>query len=62
MIYRWTTIEKRLPHFRLGGSGRRGKIVIEDTDLDAFMRTLKVEGASVPPPKVTSPKFKHLRL
>jgi excisionase family DNA binding protein len=43
--------ERRLPHFRLGRAGKRGKILIEEDDLDAFMAAARVEageGASVP--------------
>lgn len=35
--------EKRLPHRRIGGKGRRGKIVIEEEDVRAFMEGCKVE-------------------
>jgi excisionase family DNA binding protein len=35
--------ERRLPHFRLGREGKRGKILIEEADLEAFMATCKVE-------------------
>jgi excisionase family DNA binding protein len=49
MVYQWTTVERRLPHYRLGGSGKRGRIVIELADLDAFLLALKVEhSVSVP--------------
>ena len=44
MIYQWTTVEKRLPHFRLGGRGKRGAIRIDLADLDAFILAQKVEG------------------
>lgn len=43
LIYLWVE-EKRLPHYRLGGKGRRGKIGISPRDLDAFMSLLRVEG------------------
>lgn len=42
LIRRWTTVEKRLPHFRLGGRGKRGKLVIDSVDLDMFLDTLKI--------------------
>jgi excisionase family DNA binding protein len=41
LVYRWCD-EKRLPHYRLGGEGRRGKILIEESDLDAFLASQKV--------------------
>ncbi len=44
LIYKWTTQERRLPHFRLGGSGFRGRIVVERADLLAFLAAQKVGG------------------
>jgi excisionase family DNA binding protein len=41
LIYLWCE-ERRLPHYRLGGRGRRGRILINPADLDAFVETLKV--------------------
>jgi excisionase family DNA binding protein len=41
LIYRWCE-ERRLPHYRCGGRGRRGRILIDPADLDSFMETLKV--------------------
>lgn len=43
MIYPWCD-ERRLPHYRAGGRGKRGKILISPLDLDAFMASLRVEG------------------
>jgi excisionase family DNA binding protein len=34
--------ERRLPHFRVGGQGRRGKILIEEADLAAFFESCRV--------------------
>lgn len=42
LIYQWCQ-EQRLPHYRLGSEGRRGKIVIAPADLDEFMRQCRVE-------------------
>ena len=65
LIRRWTTLEKRLPHFRLGGRGKRGKLVIDSSDLDSFLDTLKVTGGeriiASPPPTLT-PTFRHVRV
>ena len=65
LIRRWTTVEKRLPHFRLGGRGKRGKLVIDSSDLDSFLDTLKVTGGECfiasPPPTLT-PSFRHVRV
>jgi excisionase family DNA binding protein len=35
--------ERRLPHYRPGGKGKRGKILISPRDLDAFMESIRVE-------------------
>jgi excisionase family DNA binding protein len=40
--------EKRLPHFRVGGEGRRGKSLIDEQDLEAFMQGCRVEAESLP--------------
>jgi len=42
LVYQWCA-ERRLPHFRLGKSGTRGKLLIEQADLDAFLTSLRVE-------------------
>src|SRR5689334_19549696 len=42
LVYEWCE-ERRLPHYRAGRQGRRGKILIEEADLDAFIESLKVE-------------------
>lgn len=49
LVYQWTTGEGRLAHYRTGGEGKRGRIIIDPADLDAFMRSLKVEGRSPAP-------------
>jgi excisionase family DNA binding protein len=41
LVYQWCQ-EKRLPHYRLGGQGKRGKILIKESDLLAFLESLKV--------------------
>jgi excisionase family DNA binding protein len=56
LIYRWCE-ERRLPHFRCGGRGRRGRILIDPADLDAFLETLKV----TPRPPADDGEFRHSR-
>jgi excisionase family DNA binding protein len=41
LVYRWCE-EKRLPHYRLGGQGRRGRIMIDEGDLEAFLDSCKI--------------------
>lgn len=48
LVYLWCH-EGRLAHYRLGGRGRRGRILIEEADLDAFLKSCKVEAGRAPP-------------
>src|SRR5687767_3421485 len=41
LVYQWCQ-EQRLPHYRFGTEGRRGKILIDPDDLEAFMRQCRV--------------------
>jgi excisionase family DNA binding protein len=41
LVYEWCQ-EQRLPHYRLGGEGRRGKIVIDEADLTRFLEACRV--------------------
>jgi excisionase family DNA binding protein len=46
LVYGWCE-DRILPHFRLGNKGsRRGKILIEETALDAFLQCRKVEAGA----------------
>jgi excisionase family DNA binding protein len=51
--------DRLLPHYRCGKSGRRGKILVEESDLDAFLAGCRVE-AQVP--EAPLPPLKHIRL
>jgi hypothetical protein len=42
LIYQWCD-ERRLPHYRVGGRGKRGKILIGQDDLEAFLHACRVE-------------------
>lgn len=41
LVYLWCA-ERRLPHVRAGGRGRRGRILIEEADLSAFLTSCRV--------------------
>jgi excisionase family DNA binding protein len=56
LIYRWCQ-ERRLAHYRCGGRGRRGRILIDPADLDAFLQSLKV----TPCPPGDDGEFRHSR-
>lgn len=47
-----------VPHYRLGARGKRGKIMIDVSDLDEAIASLKV-GRKVPEP-TQAPASKHL--
>src|SRR6266852_2087038 len=42
MVYLWCE-ERRLRHYRCGSKARRGRILIEDADLTAFLEACRVE-------------------
>jgi excisionase family DNA binding protein len=41
LVYRLCD-ERRIPHYRIGGRGKRGKLLISPRDLDAFMESQRV--------------------
>lgn len=41
LVYQWID-EQRLAHYRFGGEGRRGRILIDPDDLIHFMQTCRV--------------------
>lgn len=48
---------RRLPHYRIGGEGRRGKVVIDEKDLDAFLAGCRVTDD----PLMDESDLKHIR-
>jgi len=63
-VYGWIS-SGALPHFRLGGKGRRGCIRVAESDLAAFLEAHKCGGwQNAPPPlaRRPSPRLKHLAL
>lgn len=42
LIYQWCQ-EQRLPHYRVGGDGRRGRILIKESELWAFLAECRIE-------------------
>ena len=51
-----------LAHFRMGRPGCRGTIRIAEADLQAFMTSLRQEGARTPPPPRRQVKLAILKL
>ncbi len=45
LIFQWCE-ERRLAHMRLGGKGRRGRIMIEEADLRKFLEANRVDAQS----------------
>ncbi|OWK41962.1 hypothetical protein FRUB_04040 [Fimbriiglobus ruber] len=63
LIYQWCE-DRVLPHMRVGGKGRRGKILIEEADLDGVLASFKVgkkepEPLPAPAPPVS---YRHVKL
>jgi excisionase family DNA binding protein len=58
LVYSWCE-DQLLPHYRMGGKGKRGKILIEEAVLDAFLQSRKVEGK---PFDASSLGLKHITL
>jgi excisionase family DNA binding protein len=58
LVYSWCE-DHTLPHYRMGGKGKRGKILIEEAVLDAFMQSRKVEGGEGDCPDLD---LKHITL
>jgi excisionase family DNA binding protein len=58
LIYLWCQ-DGVLVHYRFGRPGKRGRIRIEDSDLEAFLATCKKEGEQ----QIAVPlRLKHIRL
>ena len=49
--------ERRLPHFRIGGDGRRGKLLIDEADLETFLSACRVDADGLD----ESEPLKHIR-
>ncbi len=55
LVYEWCA-EGLLPHYRVGRKGKRGKVLIEQADLDAFLAAHRHESVQPIPP------LKHIDL
>jgi Helix-turn-helix domain len=55
LVYLWCS-ERRLAHVRAGGKGRRGRILIGEADLAAFLDSCRVPADQAPPVKPPAPK------
>jgi excisionase family DNA binding protein len=55
LVYAWCR-EGRLPHMRLGRTGKRGAIRIAEADLDALLQACTKRGGGESP----APSLKHL--
>lgn len=58
LVYEWCA-EGVLPHYRFGRKGRRGKILIDDTEFDAFLAGCRQEVRNDTTPM---PKLRHIQL
>ncbi len=55
-VYAWIE-EGELAHYRLGGKGKKGRIVIDEADFAAFLASRKVEANQ----RLPEVKFTHAR-
>lgn len=63
VVYAWIAA-KSLPCYRLGMPGKRGKVLIEEADLDRFLASCKVEAAGPERRQAAparTPELKHLK-
>ena len=58
LVYGWCD-DHLLPHFRLGGKAKRGKILIEEAALQSFLQDHKVEARAGDLPALA---LKHITL
>ena len=55
LVYEWCS-QGLLPHYRVGRKGRRGKLLIDEKDLEAFLAGCRQEARPQVPP------LKHIRI
>lgn len=58
LVYSWCE-DRILPHYRMGGKGKRGKILIEETALDALLQSHRVDSRAC---DAASLGLKHITL
>jgi excisionase family DNA binding protein len=58
LVYQWCE-QGVLAHYRFGGEGKRGRILIEATDFDAFLVSCRQE---IKPVQNGPPPLKHIKL
>ena len=56
LIYEWCA-EGVLTHYRFGRKGRRGRILIDETEFEAFLAGCRQEGRQDP-----APELRHIQL
>jgi excisionase family DNA binding protein len=61
LVYEWCR-DRLVPHYRCGAKGRRGKVLIEESDLDAFLSACKVNADGAPPGRAAGPRKRAARL
>jgi excisionase family DNA binding protein len=61
LVYGWVS-SGMLPHYRLGAKGRRGKISIKESDLEALLESMRREGQASMPTTQAAVRLKHLKL
>jgi excisionase family DNA binding protein len=57
LIYEWCS-SGLLPHYRFGRRGRRGKILIDEAEFDAFLASCRQETR----PRAQVPPLNHIQI
>jgi excisionase family DNA binding protein len=55
---------RMLAHYRVGGKGKRGRILVDETDLEAYLQACRVDPQTAAPsvkPQVGKPKLRYLK-
>jgi excisionase family DNA binding protein len=58
LVYEWCA-EGVLPHYRFGRKGRRGRILIDETEFEAFLAGCRQERREDTTP---TPELRHIKL
>jgi excisionase family DNA binding protein len=64
LVYLWVE-SRQLAHYRISATGKRGHIRIAETDLDAFLASMKcgqAKDAAKPPARRRPIKLEHLQM
>lgn len=61
LVYQWCG-ERRFPVYRVGGRGKRGKILIDEAEVRAFLEALRVGAEQPAAPRPPRARLNHIGL